>query len=70
MQKKKIIIQGRLDPIRLLKGGRQLEKKIQEDLEIFKTKNYIFNLSHGILPETPISNVEKMIKIVRNYETT
>ena len=69
-KKKKIIIQGRLDPRRLLKGGRQLEKKIQEDLEIFKTKNYIFNLSHGILPETPISNVEKMIKIVRNYETT
>ncbi|MDC3090974.1 uroporphyrinogen decarboxylase [Rickettsiales bacterium] len=69
-EKKKIIIQGRLDPIRLLRGGKQLEEKIHEDLEIFKTKNYIFNLSHGILPETPISNVEKMIKIVRNYEIT
>ena len=68
-QKKEIIIQGRLDPLLLLVGGAQLEKKINEDLLFFKKENYIFNLSHGILPETPISNVEKMIKIIRNYET-
>ena len=68
-QKKKIIIQGRLDPLLLLVGGAQLEKKVNEDLLFFKRDNYIFNLSHGILPETPISNVEKMIKIIRNYET-
>ena len=69
-EKKKIIVQGRLDPLRLLLGGKQMEKQIKKDLFFFKKKNYIFNLSHGILPETPISNVEKMIEIIRNYEIT
>jgi len=69
-EKKKITIQGRLDPLKLLLGGRQLEEQIKKDLLFFKKKNYIFNLSHGILPETPISNVEKMIKKIRDYEIT
>ena len=53
----------------LLKGGEKLEEKIVEVLEKFKNNNHIFNLSHGILPDTKIQNVEKLIQIVRNYDT-
>ena len=38
--------------------------------EKFKKNNHIFNLSHGILPKTKISNIEKVIKVVRDYETS
>ena len=67
-KKKKIIVQGNLDPIRLLAGGHQLEKKIIEIMKKFNKNDHIFNLSHGIYPETPIRNVEQTIEIVRNYE--
>lgn len=65
---KKIVLQGNLDPVRLLVGGQQLEKSVIQILERFKKKKFIFNLSHGILPQTPIINVERTIELVRNYE--
>ncbi len=67
-KKKKIIVQGNLDPIRLLAGGDQLEKKTIEIMKKFNKNDHIFNLSHGIYPDTPIQNVEQTIKTVRNYE--
>ena len=67
---KNIAVQGKLDPVRLLKGGRQMEKSIIKTLMLLKNNKIIFNLSHGILPETPIKNVEKMIKVVKDYEIT
>ncbi len=70
VKKKEIAIQGNLDPIVLLEGGRKLEEKVLEVLDKFKKNNHIFNLSHGILPDTKIINVEKLIQIVRNYDST
>ncbi len=64
-QKKDIVIQGCLDPIRLVVGGKQLEETTKWILKKFKHNKHIFNLSHGILPQTPIKNVEKVINIVR-----
>ena len=69
-KKEKIIVQGRLDPLRLLVGGKQMEKEIEKIILSLKNNRLIFNLSHGILPETPINNVEQMIKKVRSYEVT
>jgi uroporphyrinogen decarboxylase len=69
-KKKKIIIQGNLNPVDLIKGGPMLQKRTLEILEKFKDVDHIFNLSHGILPETPIENVEKIVKLVKNYEYT
>ena len=67
-RKKDIVIQGCLDPVRLVVGGKQLEETTKWILNKFKHNKHIFNLSHGILPQTPIKNVEKVINIVRENE--
>ena len=67
---KGITIQGNLDPVRLLLGGKQLKKEVKTIIQKFKSQKFIFNLSHGILPNTPIKNVEKTIKYVREYENS
>tara|TARA_B100000575_G_C23095664_1_gene631927 strand:- start:618 stop:1622 length:1005 start_codon:yes stop_codon:yes gene_type:complete len=69
LREKGIIVQGNLDPQELLEDGERIEEKTKEVLEKFKNNNHIFNLSHGILPKTKISNIEKVIKIVREHET-
>ena len=68
-KKKKMVLQGNLSPKILVEGGENLEREVKIILEKFKNNKHIFNLSHGILPTTPIENVEKTIEIVRNYET-
>tara|TARA_B100001989_G_scaffold226375_1_gene181943 strand:+ start:376 stop:1347 length:972 start_codon:yes stop_codon:yes gene_type:complete len=70
LREKGITVQGNLDPQELLKEGDGIEEKTKEVLEKFKKNNHIFNLSHGILPKTKISNIERVIKVVRNYETS
>ncbi len=58
-------IQGNLDPDVLITGGAALDHAIDEVLEDFQGIRHIFNLGHGIKPETPIENVERMIARVR-----
>ena len=62
----KIPVQGGLDPKVLLTDYENLKKEIFKYLEIFKDHPYIFNLGHGILPETNPKMVEHLIKIVKN----
>ena len=62
----KIPIQGGLDPKVLLTDYENLKKETSRYLEIFKDHPYIFNLGHGILPETKPEMVENLIKIVKN----
>ena len=64
----KIPIQGGLDPKILLTDRETLEIEVERYLNIFKDHPYIFNLGHGILPETKIEMVEDLIKIVRNFK--
>ncbi len=64
----KIPIQGGLDPKILLTDKEILKKEVEKYLNIFKDHPYIFNLGHGILPETKIEMVEDLIKIVRNFK--
>ena len=45
-----------------------LKKEVNKYLDIFKDHPYVFNLGHGILPETKIEMVEELVKIVRNYK--
>ncbi len=63
-----IPIQGGLDPKILLADKETLKKEVEKYLHIFKDHPYIFNLGHGILPETKIEMVEDLIKIVRNFK--
>ena len=63
----KIPIQGGLDPKILLTDYENLKKEVYRYLEIFKDHPYIFNLGHGILPNTKPEMVTNLIKIVKNY---
>jgi len=58
-------IQGNLDPDILVGGGAALDQAVEAILADFRGARHIFNLGHGILPQTPIANVERMIAKVR-----
>lgn len=61
-----IALQGNLDPIALIAGGDALRDGVDAILKATRGVPHIFNLGHGILPETPISHVEELLKHVRN----
>lgn len=67
-----VIIQGNLDPVMLLTGGKALEKSVIDILETFSnTSNdngFIFNLGHGVIKETPPEHVAELRDIIRNYK--
>jgi uroporphyrinogen decarboxylase len=58
-------VQGNLDPLALLAGGEALDRAVDAILGAFAARPFIFNLGHGVLPETPIAHVERMIARVR-----
>jgi uroporphyrinogen decarboxylase len=58
-------IQGNLDPLVLLAGGESLDRAIDGILADFAAGPFIFNLGHGILPETPVEHVEHLVARVR-----
>ena len=64
----KIPIQGGLDPKILLSDKDTIKKEATKYLEIFKDHPYIFNLGHGVLPETNPEMMEYLVKIVREYK--
>jgi uroporphyrinogen decarboxylase len=61
----RVAVQGNLDPLALVAGGGALDREIDAVLAAFAGGPFIFNLGHGILPETPIAHVEQMLKRVR-----
>jgi uroporphyrinogen decarboxylase len=68
--KNKRIIQGNLDNILLAfdpLNSNKLEMETAEILKYFNHHPFIFNLGHGVLPHTPIENIEKIINIIRNF---
>jgi uroporphyrinogen decarboxylase len=64
----KVAVQGNLDPLALLAGGAALDSAVDDVLANFAGGRLIFNLGHGILPETPIAHVEQMLKRVRGHK--
>ncbi len=58
-------VQGNLDPLLLLAGGQALEDRARYILGCFEGRPHVFNLGHGIDKETPIENVERLLKVVR-----
>jgi len=63
----KIPIQGGMDPKVLLTDKNNLKKEAKKYLDIFKDHPYIFNLGHGILPETNPDMMDYLVKIVKDY---
>ena len=63
----KIPVQGGMNPQILLTDKENLKKEAKRYLDIFKDHPYIFNLGHGVLPETNPSMMEYLVKIVKDY---
>ena len=63
----KIPVQGGMDPKVLLSDKENIKKEAKRYLDIFKDHPYIFNLGHGILPETDPSMVDYLVKMVKDY---
>ena len=61
----KVAVQGNLDPLVLISGGDALNRAVDEVKANYAQGRLIFNLGHGIQPETPIAHVEQMLKRVR-----
>ncbi|MER8399689.1 uroporphyrinogen decarboxylase [Mesorhizobium sp. M1348] len=59
-------VQGNLDPLRLVAGGKALGDGVAAILKALGDGPLIFNLGHGITPETPLAHVEQMVKLVRS----
>jgi uroporphyrinogen decarboxylase len=60
-------VQGNLDPLALRAGGAALDREVDDVMAALAGGPFIFNLGHGILPDTPIAHVEQMLKRVRGY---
>ncbi len=66
-KKIKIPIQGGMSPKILLTDKETLKKETKKYLDIFKDHPYIFNLGHGVLPETDPNMMDYLVKMVKNY---
>ena len=61
-------VQGNLDPLALLAGGKALSNATAHILDAFRDRPHIFNLGHGILQDTPIDNVGELVRQVKGFE--
>jgi uroporphyrinogen decarboxylase len=59
-------VQGNLDPLLLLAGGSHLDRRVEEILGALKDGPFVFNLGHGILPETAPEHVARLVALVKN----
>jgi uroporphyrinogen decarboxylase len=61
----RIPVQGNLDPLVLTAGGNALDRAVDDILRAFSDGPFIFNLGHGILPDTPLAHVGQMLARIR-----
>jgi uroporphyrinogen decarboxylase len=60
------VVQGNLDPLLLVAGGQPLANRTREIVDALEGRPFIFNLGHGIVPETPPEHVAQLVKLVRS----
>ncbi len=60
-----VVMQGNLDPLLLVAGGAELERRVREIIREAGDAPFIFNLGHGIVPQTPPSHVARLVELVR-----
>jgi uroporphyrinogen decarboxylase len=58
-------VQGNLDPLALIAGGEAMRSDLARTLGAFRERPHIFNLGHGILPDTPVEHVEQLVALLR-----
>ena len=64
-----VTIQGNLDPILMAENKRKALSETKNILRLYKNKAHIFNLGHGVLPHTPVKNVEAIINCIRTHDS-
>ena len=64
----KAAVQGNLDPLLLVAGGRAMEERVREIVAVLGAGSFIFNLGHGIVPQTPPEHVARLVEIIRDCE--
>jgi uroporphyrinogen decarboxylase len=60
----RVPVQGNLDPVLLLTGGEEMRRVVYEMRAVFGAGSYVFNLGHGILPETPPEHVAELARLL------
>jgi uroporphyrinogen decarboxylase len=60
----RVAIQGALDPVLLRAGGPALDARVETLLEQWSGGRHVFNLGHGVLPDTPVENIERVVRRV------
>jgi len=63
---KSCVLQGNLDPLAVVAGGKRLEIEVHHVLDAMADRPFIFKLGHGLIPETPPENVARVIEIIRS----
>ena len=65
-----VVMQGNLDPLLLVAGGAQLDERVREIIDEAVGTPFIFNLGHGIVPQTPPAHVARLVELVRRGAST
>ncbi len=60
------VVQGNLDPLLLVAGGARMEERVRELLTTMTGRPFVFNLGHGIVPQTPPDHVARLVELVRS----
>jgi uroporphyrinogen decarboxylase len=64
-----LALQGNLDPLALVAGGKAMEGEADHILQYLSSGRFVFNLGHGILPQTPPEHVADLCRIVHDWKT-
>ena len=60
-----LAIQGNLDPLCLVMGGQKMKDEINKIIDCFADRPHIFNLGHGVVPQTPPEHVQELVDFIR-----
>ncbi len=60
-----VAVQGNFEPLLLVAGGDAMDARVRETLQTLSGLPHIFNLGHGIVPETPPEHVARLVELVR-----
>jgi uroporphyrinogen decarboxylase len=63
-----VVVQGNLDPQLLASGGQRMRRQAMKIIDALADRPFIFNLGHGVLPQTPPEHVARLVKLVRERE--
>ena len=65
----RVCVQGNLDPALLVAGGAQMEEEVLRILEALGCGPFVFNLGHGVVPQTPPDHVARLVQLVHDWRS-